>query len=225
MNCEKLRQPLSSNPEVSVAQVVNLRRSQNTRPPRAHQLIKQYLPIISQPFFYSNEAKLHQRIMQFVGILSLWPRLCSDALNCRRIQASQVRSSFSVEKTPVHHRERAALFSRSVVEKRVRFCGQNFLGQRRWFVHFAGDELSLDLAAAAPARNRQRARRVPTPANIEHGRVQQRLGQDVTDSFGIEILKNRFQRKAVRRPQRENDRVFGGRGLQLEIESAAETFT
>src|SRR5258708_33619607 len=72
---------------------------------------------------------------------------------------------------------------------------------------FGGHALKLrrDFPSAAPTRNCQRARRVPAPANIEHGRVQQRLSEDVADRLRVEIAEDRLQRETMGWPQRKHD--------------------
>src|SRR5262249_7694124 len=74
-----------------------------------------------------------------------------------------------------------------------------------------------------PPEHSQRARDVPAPANVPHRRVEQRLAQKLSHCLGIQIVKDVFQGKTVGWTKRQNDRVFGRRSLQLEIESAAET--
>ena len=78
--------------------------------------------------------------------------------------------------------------------------------------------------AAALARQRQRTRRVPAPANREHRRVEQRLHEQVAHSFGIQITKNFVERKGMLRAERNDDGIVRRGGLQLEVERAAKTF-
>ena len=65
------------------------------------------------------------------------------------------------------------------------FSARELIGKHQREQIFRGHPLQLrcNLPAAAPTRNRQRARRVPAPANIEHGRVEQRLRQHIADAF------------------------------------------
>ena len=76
----------------------------------------------------------------------------------------------------------------------------------------------------APApQDRQRARDVPAPANIPHRRVEQRLTQKLAHSFRVQIVKNLVERETVRWTKRKHYRIFGGRGLQFEVELATKT--
>ena len=77
-------------------------------------------------------------------------------------------------------------------------------------------------APATLTRQRQGARRVPTPANGKHRRVQQRLHQYVTHRFAVQITKDFSQRERMLGAERENNRVVRRRRLQLKIERAAE---
>ena len=86
-------------------------------------------------------------------------------------------------------------------------CAGNLIGkdQRQQIFRSHTLELRRDFTAAAPARNRQRPRGVPAPTNIEHWGAQQRLRQYIADSFRIQIIEDRVERKAVRWSQRQHD--------------------
>lgn len=77
--------------------------------------------------------------------------------------------------------------------------------------------------AGAVAGHGERGIGHPAPAGGEHGRRQQRLDQHVPDRGGLQITGRFCQWKTVGRAQRQYDIVFTGRGLQFEIETAAET--
>ena len=79
-----------------------------------------------------------------------------------------------------------------------------------------------DPARSARARHRQRDRRVPPPARLEHGRVEERLHEDVFGRLGVEVAKDVRERERVLRTERQHQRIFGRRRLQLEVELAAE---
>ena len=79
-----------------------------------------------------------------------------------------------------------------------------------------------NLAAAAEAQDRQRARGIPAPARGEHRRIQQGLRQHVFDGLRLQELEDQFERKGVLLGERDVDAVVGGGGLQLEIERTAE---
>jgi hypothetical protein len=78
------------------------------------------------------------------------------------------------------------------------------------------------LAAALRARKEQRARRVPAPARAEHRRGEERLDEEVLRGVRVEVVEDLLEREAVLRPEREDDRLFVGRRLELEAEAAAE---
>ena len=79
-----------------------------------------------------------------------------------------------------------------------------------------------DLLPAARAQHGQRPGRVPTPARAEHRRVEHRLYQQMLRGFGLQILEHILEREAVLGSERQDDRVLGGGGLELEIEAATE---
>ena len=83
-------------------------------------------------------------------------------------------------------------------------------------------DLRRDLAAAAGARHRQRDRGVPPPPRLEHRRVEERLDQHIARGRRVQVAEHVRQRERMLRPEREHQRVFGGRGLQLEVELPAE---
>ena len=90
---------------------------------------------------------------------------------------------------------------------------------------FAAHALQLrrDLGATAETRQRQCGGRVPAPAHVEQRRIEQRLHQHVAGRRGMQVTRDVDQRKTVAGRQRQHDRVFGRRRLQLEVELSAET--
>ena len=82
-------------------------------------------------------------------------------------------------------------------------------------------ELWWHLAAAVHAAHRQGCGGVPAPAGAEHRCVQQCLHQHVARAGRLQVVPHLFQRKAVRRAQRQHDAVLQRAGLQLEVELAA----
>ena len=79
-----------------------------------------------------------------------------------------------------------------------------------------------DLLAALVAQDGQGAGGVPPPAHLEHGRGKEGLSQHLARRLRAQVVKDVVQREAVLRPQRQHDIVFGGGGLQLLVERAAE---
>ncbi len=85
-------------------------------------------------------------------------------------------------------------------------------------------ERSRNPLAAARTLEQQRALHVPAPAGLEHRRGEERLDQDVARRVRVEVVEDLFEREAVLGPEREHDRLFVGRGLELEAEPDAEAF-
>ena len=78
------------------------------------------------------------------------------------------------------------------------------------------------LLATAEPDDRECPCRVPSPARLKHRGVKQGLHQHIANVLGAQEPEDIFQREAMRRPERQNDRVFGGGGLELDIEASAE---
>ena len=76
--------------------------------------------------------------------------------------------------------------------------------------------------AVAISRHRERDGRVPAPPGLKDRRVEERLDQDIAHRRRMEIAEDIGEGKGVLRPEREQQRVVGGRRLQLEVELPAE---
>ena len=83
-------------------------------------------------------------------------------------------------------------------------------------------DVRRDLRTAPEPRDGQRDVCVPPPADVEHRRVEQRLGEDVAHRLRREVAGDLVEREAVGFAEREHDRVLGRRRLELEVELAAE---
>ena len=83
-------------------------------------------------------------------------------------------------------------------------------------------DVGRHLLAAAAARHGQRARGGPAPARVPERGVEHGLAQRLLDIGRFEVLEGLFEREGLRGAERENDRLFGGCRLQLEIEAHAE---
>ncbi len=83
-------------------------------------------------------------------------------------------------------------------------------------------ELRRHLLAALETRQGQGHAGHPAPARVEHRRIEQRLDQDLAHAGGMEIARDFGKIEAVRGGEREDDVVLGRRGLELEVELAAE---
>ena len=86
-------------------------------------------------------------------------------------------------------------------------------------------QLWRNLLAAAAARNRERDGRIPAPPGLEHRGIQERLHQHVAGGVGMQVAEDVGQRKGMLRTEREQNRVFGSRRLQLEVELPAESLS
>ena len=78
------------------------------------------------------------------------------------------------------------------------------------------------LLAAPQAQHRERAVQVPPPAHREHRRGQDGLPDHALHGRWRQEPGHAFEREAVLRPEREQDRVVARRRLQLEVERDAE---
>ena len=83
-------------------------------------------------------------------------------------------------------------------------------------------QLRRHLLAAAAARHGERDRRVPAPPGLKDRRVEKRLHQHVARRRRMQIAEDVGERKRMLRAERQQQRVFGRRGLQLEVELTAE---
>ncbi len=238
----------------------------------------------------AQETQAEQRIVQLVGVARVGPHFLAHLADRIGVELAEVGRSLGVHPAPRHHRLRATLFQRCVVEVRIRPRGEDFQRERRRLDEIAREHLDIaafdrgkqllepvdihrvvqaiadrllhervvrdfavadevlaarhlvgkdrreqifgrhalqlrrDLAPAAHAQERERDRAVPAPARAEHRRVEQCLHEQRPHRLRVQVTRHVFEREAVRRRQRQHDRVFGGRGLQLEIELAAEAF-
>ncbi len=84
-------------------------------------------------------------------------------------------------------------------------------------------DLRGELPAAAPPRNRERDRRIPSPPRLEHRRVEKRLDEHLAHRRGMEVAEDVREGERVLRPEREQQRILGRGRLQLEIELTAES--
>ncbi len=84
-------------------------------------------------------------------------------------------------------------------------------------------EEGLDLLSSLEAEDCERARRVPAPARAEHRRDEDRLLDRRVELVGADEAEGVCEREALRRPDRENDRVVGRGGLELEVEADAKS--
>ncbi|MNF39885.1 hypothetical protein D3C84_208800 [compost metagenome] len=100
----------------------------------------------------------------------------------------------------------------------------HLVGEHRGQQVFAAHALQLrrHLASAGEARQGQGDAGVPAPAHGEQRRIQHGLDQQLLGAVGVQVAPHLVQREAVAGRQREDQRVLGGGGLQLEVEAAAE---
>src|SRR5207237_607328 len=81
-----------------------------------------------------------------------------------------------------------------------------------------------EFRSATKTRHGKRARCVPTPADREHRRIEQCLNEKIPHGFRIQITKNFVQREGMLSPERDDNRIVGGRGLEFEIKRSTKTF-
>ena len=79
-----------------------------------------------------------------------------------------------------------------------------------------------DPLAVARALEEKRTLRVPAPPRLEEGLSEDGLDQDVARPVRVQVVEDVFQREAVLRPEREDDRLLVRGRLQLEAEADAE---
>src|SRR5205823_9966230 len=112
------------------------------------------------------------------------------------------------------------------------FAGGTVLGARYLFREKSREQifgvhalqLRRNLLAAATSQHCQRTGGVPAPADIPHRRIKQSLTQQLPHAFRVQVVENLIERKTVCWAKREDDCVFGGGGLQFEVELAAKAF-
>ena len=63
---------------------------------------------------------------------------------------------------------------------------------------------------------------VPAPPRLEDRRIEKGLHQHVAGGLGMQVAKHVRQRERVLRSERQQQTVFGRRGLELEVELTAE---
>ena len=184
------------------------------------------------PFFERSivHVRVRRRVQHFVGERGRLGRVARDELKLARMdggqhlrQALDIHGLFeAVTQRLVDERVIGDLpVAGDVVETSCRIgkcSGQQVvrLHALQWRRH---------LRTAAAARDGQRDRRVPPPPGGEERRVEDRLNQRVAQGCRVHVPEDVGERKRVLRSQREQQRVFGRHGLQLEIELTAETFT
>ncbi len=132
------------------------------------------------------------------------------------------------------HRSREAIGERLHDERVIRYFAvpaRQVLGARDLIREYGRQqvlrvhalELRRRLLAVAEPPHRKRDRRVPAPVRAEQRRVEDRLREHVADGRAREVTRDFVEREAVHRAERDHDRVLERRGLELEIEAAAET--
>ncbi|CRM16802.1 hypothetical protein [Pseudomonas sp. 24 E 13] len=104
------------------------------------------------------------------------------------------------------------------------FQAGNLVGKHTGDQVFAFHALDLrrHLAPAGVARQCQGHAGVPAPAHAEQRRIQHGLDQQVFGAVAVEVAPHVIQREAVTGGQRQHNRIFAGRRLQLEVEGAAK---
>ena len=89
-------------------------------------------------------------------------------------------------------------------------------------LRFGALKIGRDLLSAAESEESESARGVPPPSGLEHRRVEHGLDQHAANVVWLQEAKHVFERKAVRRAERQDDGVFDRRRLKLDVEAAAK---
>ena len=84
-------------------------------------------------------------------------------------------------------------------------------------------ELRRNFLAAAKSKKSECAGSIPAPARLKHRSIEHRLHENLSGVLGAQKSKHVFERKAVRRAERQDDRVLDGGGLKLYVEAPAES--
>ena len=108
--------------------------------------------IVRACFLLGDEPEPEQRVVHFVGIAGLGPGFLADALDRGHVESSDLGGVFRIKPAPAHHRLRATLFERRVVEIRIRPRRQNLERKRRRLRQIARDD--SDLAGFDPSQQR-----------------------------------------------------------------------
>ena len=92
---------------------------------------RQATPAFACTSCVGQTAQPHQRVVQLVGSLGVRPGLQAHARDRLGVEPADVAGALRVEPAPAHHRLRAPLFQRCVVEEGVGPRREHFQGQRR----------------------------------------------------------------------------------------------
>ena len=108
-----------------------------------------------------EEAEPDQRVVQLVGVGGLGPGLRAHARDRLGIEPAEIGRGLRGEPAPAHHRLRAALLERRIVEIGVGPGRQHLERERRGLGQVARDD--SDLAGFEPPRAAVPGRRCPSP--------------------------------------------------------------
>ena len=103
-------------------------------------------------FGLGEEPEPYQRIVQFVGIGRIGPRLLTHARYRRLIETADLVGGIRIEPASAHHGLRAALFERRIVEIGIRSGGQHLARERRGLGQVARDDPDLRRTRYPPSR-------------------------------------------------------------------------
>ena len=94
------------------------------------QLIQPRQPIAR--FLVGNEAHPQQRIVDVLGVLRRRPGLAAHALDRRGIELADGIEGLGIQRAPRHHRLRATLFQRRIVQEGVKLGIEDAPREGRW---------------------------------------------------------------------------------------------
>ena len=81
--------------------------------------------------------------MQLICVAGIRPRLIAHAFDGRGVESAEVRSLLDGHVPSRLNRQRPTLLRRRIVEKRVGFCAQDLLGERRGAGEFPAEDPDL----------------------------------------------------------------------------------
>ena len=170
---------------------------------------------------------IRPRRQDFRGERRRLDQILGDDLDRARLEADQqIAQAIDVHGVVQAIVER--LFDQRVIGNLARprqvFRAGDLIGEKHGDQVFGRHALDLRRRALAAhvAADGERDARVPAPARGEHRRVEHGLDQRVFDRLAVEEARHTLELEAVRLAERQDDGVFGGGGLQLEVERAAE---
>ena len=116
-------------------------RSHQRGTARLRQFDQPVLPILTRiSLRLGQEPEPDQRIVQLVRIGRIGPCLLAHTRYRCLVETAHLVGGIRIKPAPAHHRLRAALLERRVVEIGIRPCGEHLAGERRGLGQILGDD-------------------------------------------------------------------------------------